>query len=69
MSELTPAEIRSRIQDIDAKLAAGATSASLDGVSVSWNFDELRKERAALAELLPESRKKRRPMIYENRLG
>ena len=69
MSHRSQAEIRSRIQQIDQILESGAASANLDGVSVSWDFEELRKERAILADRLPESRKRRRPMFYRNRMG
>lgn len=67
---LTEQQIRDRIAEIDSILQAGATSANVDGVTVSWDFGELRDERASLQRQLPDqATKKRRPLIYRSRLA
>lgn len=66
-----PEQIRARITEIDAILQAGASSATVDGVTTSWDFAELRREKSELERQLPagSARKKRRPMFYRNLLG
>lgn len=64
----TPAEIRTRIAEIDAIIRAGASSVTLDGLTVSFDFDELRRERKELEKELPNSKKRRR-IAFRNNLG
>lgn len=62
-----PSTIRERIARIDAILASGTTSSSLDGVTITWNHEQLRRERAALEKQLPGSAKKQRRSIFNCR--
>ncbi len=64
----TPEVIRQRITEVDAILRTGATSVDIDGLKVTYNFEELRRERKELAKLLPGSNV-RRAVAYANRLG
>ncbi|HWL10761.1 MAG TPA: hypothetical protein VNQ76_20305 [Planctomicrobium sp.] len=44
-------QINEQIANIDSILASGTTSASSDGESVSWDFEELRRRRSELLAL------------------
>ena len=59
----TNQEKRQRVADIDATLASGARTVTLDGVSVSIDLEALRKERQRLEGELPETKRKR-PRVY-----
>lgn len=61
-------DIRARIDHIDAILQTGANSVAIDGLTVSYNFDELRRERKELEKKLPGCNN-RRPTHFLNRLG
>lgn len=53
---MTPQEIatiRARIKTIDSQLASGASSSTLDGTTISWDFAALRTERDELRRKLP----------------
>lgn len=64
----TPAQMRERINEIDAILQNGAKSVTLDGVTVTWDHDSLRAERTDLERRLsPKTR--RRPFILKPRIG
>lgn len=65
----TPKQIRERIDQIDAWLATGATSTIVDGVTVSINLNELRKERARLERSIPELAARRKPAAYRVNMG
>lgn len=68
MSSLTPAQIRQRINEIDAVLQSGAQSVTVDGVTTNWNHDSLRTERADLErKLSPKTR--RRPAFLKPRIS
>lgn len=60
--------IRTQIANIDTALASGAKSITLDGVTVTLDFDALREERKRLERLLPES-KRRRPLSFTVNMG
>lgn len=45
---MTPAQIQAEIDQINSVLASGTKSASSDGETVSFDFDELRRRRAEL---------------------
>ena len=64
----TPEVIRQRIDEIDAILRSGASSVNIDGLSVTYNFEELRRERKELEKQLPGSNV-RRPVAFSNWLG
>jgi hypothetical protein len=55
----TEREIRRRIADIDAALAAGAKTVTLDGVTVTLDHAAMAAERRRLEQQLPETRRKR----------
>lgn len=60
----TPAEIRTRIDEIDAILQSGAKSVTVDGVTTTWDHDSLRAERSDLErKLSPQTR--RRPAFVK----
>jgi hypothetical protein len=65
------AATKARIAEINAIIGAGASSATVDGVTISWDFENLRKERAELESSLPsdQTKKRRRPLMYGNDLG
>lgn len=48
----TPAEMRTRLDAIDAILQSGVTSNAVDGESTSFNHDTLRRERLELRRVL-----------------
>jgi len=48
----TPAEMRTRLEAIDAILQSGVTSNAVDGESTSFNHDTLRRERLELRRTL-----------------
>ncbi len=64
----SPTQIKARIDEIDAILRSGASSVTLDGLTISYDFEELRGERKNLEKLLPGS-KPRRKLAYRNNLG
>lgn len=59
--------IRRKIADINAAIESGASSITLDGVTVSLNLAQLREERRRLELELPEKRLKR-PRVYRFRV-
>lgn len=64
----SPEIIRQRIAEIDAILRSGASSVNIDGLSVTYNFDQLRRERKELEKQLPGTNV-RRTVAYANKLG
>lgn len=64
----TPSELSERIAEIDAILRTGARSVTLDGVTISYDFDQLREERRTLEAKQPDARKRRR-FAFRNNLG
>jgi hypothetical protein len=54
----TKSELRERLNDIDAWLAAGAKTVTLDGVVVSVDHQQLRNERARIERLLGKANRK-----------
>lgn len=59
----TNQELRQRVADIDATIASGARTVTVDGVTVSIDLEALRKERQRIEKQLPETRRKR-PRVY-----
>jgi hypothetical protein len=62
------ARARARIAEIDATLATGATSSTLDGTTITYDFDALRREREELRRLLPSDRP-RKQTAFNVKLG
>lgn len=69
MSTVDPSVIRERIARIDAILSNGATSSSLDGATVTWNHDQLRRQRAELEKQLPGTEPRRRRKVFNVRFN
>ncbi len=63
----TKFELRQRLTDIDAWLASGAKSVTLDGVVVTVDPDQLRNERARVERLL--GKVNRKQAAYRVHLG
>ena len=63
----TNTELKQRLNDIDAWLASGARSVTIDGVVVSVDPDQLRSERARIERLLGHARRKQ--AAYRVNLG
>lgn len=61
------AQIQARIDEINAILTSGASSINIDGVSISYSFESLRRELRELEKKLPG--KIRRPIAFRNRLA
>ena len=57
-----------RIAEIDAILRTGAEQVTIDGETVRYNFDELRRERLRL-ERGDDQRKRKRPVASSINLG
>lgn len=57
---MTPQQITAEIERIDSILSAGTTSASSDGESVSFDFEELRRRRSELQAMQPRQRFRQR---------
>lgn len=57
-----------RINEIRETLRSGATSVQTDGTSVTFNFDQLRKELREL-EAEDDSKRGRRPVASSIKLG
>lgn len=63
---MTESEIRERIAQLEAILASGAASVSVDGTSVSYDAESIRQTLRELQSMLPDPQ--RRPMIVRVRL-
>ena len=61
---MSPTEIRTRIDEIDAILQSGAKSVTVDGTTTTWDHDSLRSERAELERRLSPTTR-RRPFILK----
>ncbi len=62
------ATIRSRIAEIDSILSSGASSSTIDGTTINFNFAELRTEREELRRKLPNDTT-RRKTAFNVKLG
>lgn len=62
------ATIRARIVEIDSILSSGATSSSIDGTTVNFDFASLRTERDELRRKLPND-PNRRKSAFNVKLG
>jgi ABC-type uncharacterized transport system ATPase subunit len=62
------AELRRRKNELDAALASGARSITLDGVTITLDLEALSRERQRIESQLPETRD-RRPRAYRFRLN
>jgi len=62
------ADNSARIAEIQEILRAGATSVSVDGVTTTYNFNELRKELRDLQQS-DDSQKRKRPVASNIYLG
>jgi hypothetical protein len=62
------AELRRRKNELDAAIASGARSITVDGVTITLDLDALSRERQRIEAQLPENRG-RRPRSYRFRLN
>jgi len=67
MSSLTPAQMRTRIDEIDEVLRTGAKSITVDGITTTFDLDSLRQERQDLERKLGAVR--RRPFALKPRIS
>ena len=58
------AELRTRLVQIDAWLASGARSVTLDGVTIQIDPEQLRLERQRIENQLPEKRRQRKGQAF-----
>lgn len=56
-------ELRARLNEINAILASGAKSVTLDGVTITYDFEALERERSNLLKQLPGGRPTRRTVF------
>lgn len=63
---MTTAEVRARISEINALLASGARTVTLDGVTITYDFESLERERSNLLKQLPGGKPTRRSVFRVN---
>ena len=60
------ATIRARIAEIDSILSSGASSSTIDGTTINFDFAQLRTERDELRRKLPNDNTRRRSAFNVN---
>jgi hypothetical protein len=58
--------IRARIAEIDSILSSGASSSTIDGTTINFDFAQLRTERDELRRKLPNDTTRRRSAFNVN---
>lgn len=61
--------IAARIAEIDAVLATGAASVTVDGTTTAYSMKDLRAERQELQKQLQTGGSRRRPYVMRPRMG
>lgn len=61
------AQLRQRKAELDAAIASGARSITVDGVTITLDLAALERERRRIENQLPENR--RRPLAYRFRIN